>query len=156
MEIILNNLQTETLPEGLSQRITALFERVIQEEARSAEAEVGVSWVDDARMKELNLAYRGLDRSTDVLSFAMEEAVDGEPSVHAAQTTLLGDIVINVHLAKEQAEEYGHSELREFCYLALHGLLHLLGYDHEREEDRRRMRVREDELLAVFDLDRSS
>ena len=96
-------------------------------------ARVSVTLCDNAHIKRLNKSYRGIDRHTDVLSFPLYE--DGDFSdARLLGEAELGDIVISVERAKEQAEEIGHSFLREAAFLAVHSTLHLLGYDHERSE----------------------
>lgn len=98
--------------------------------ARLGDLEVGVSFVDDQEMRALNLAWRGMDRSTDVLSFS---ALEGE-AVFGAED-FLGDLVISLERASAQAREHGHSLREEVAVLVSHGLLHLLGLDHERDDD---------------------
>ena len=102
---------------------------------------VSVSFVDADEIKQLNNDYRGVDKVTDVLSFPMEE-VDGRG------VDLLGDVIICVSMAKEQAIEFGHSTEREITYLTVHSFLHLLGYDHEEDEDKSEMRLLEKEIMA--------
>jgi probable rRNA maturation factor len=104
---------------------------------RRARGEVTVALVSDARMRALNRMYRGKDYATDVLSFPAEKGRKGRPT--------LGDIVIATGVARRQARDLGHSLAVELRILSLHGLLHLLGYDHER--DRGRMRTLEQRLL---------
>ena len=99
-------------------------------------AEVSVTFTDNAYIREINKKHRGMDKHTDVLSFPMYE--DGEfDSAECAQGALLGDIVISLERAREQADELGHGFVREVAFLAIHSTLHLLGRDHERspEED---------------------
>jgi probable rRNA maturation factor len=100
------------------------------------ETEVSVTLVDNATIHELNRTYRQVDRPTDVLSFALDEAEEpaevGGPEEH-----LLGDVVISAEMAQKQAEEFGHSLERELAYLAIHSLLHLLGYDHKKQRTKR-------------------
>jgi len=105
-------------------------------------------FVDDAYIQGLNQQYRGIDAPTDVLSFAMQE---GEPFPEEGEL-ILGDVVISLETARRQASEYGHSLAREVAYLAVHGVLHLLGYDHGGEDDRRVMRNKEEEILARLNL----
>ncbi len=97
-------------------------------------SEVSITLTDDATIHKLNKKYRNIDRATDVLSFALRES--DEPEILDAEVETLGDIIISVERAKAQAEEFGHTFLREVIFLEVHGLLHLLGYDHIEDEDR--------------------
>ena len=101
-----------------------------------------VIFVDNKTIRDINREYRGIDRETDVISFALEDNED----ITFEFGRLLGDIYISVDKMKEQALEYGHSELREMAFLTLHGLLHLLGYDHMTKEDEEVM-FKEQELI---------
>lgn len=144
---------------GLEQRetMTALLYQALEEalklSGRPAEAEISLLFVDDSRIRTLNLAYRGIDAPTDVLSFALQEEMEEEPDLEFADQ-MLGDIVISLPRARAQAEEYGHSLERELIYLAVHGTLHLLGYDHEEEAAKQEMRRREEEVMAALSLER--
>lgn len=135
-----------------------MLNQAIQEAIRRSdgpeEAEVSLMLVDDQRIHALNLEYRGVDRPTDVLSFALQEETEEEPDLEF-EDDLLGDIVISAERAREQAEEYGHSFERELVYLAVHGTLHLLGYDHEEEQDKLEMRNKEEEVMAKLGLERT-
>ena len=104
----------------------------------AADAEVSVTLTDDAHIHVLNRTYRSIDRPTDVLSFALMESEEPE-IVGAKQHEVLGDLVISLERAQAQAEEYGHSALRELSFLTVHGMLHLLGYDHIEEGERLEM-----------------
>lgn len=118
-------------------------------------AELSVTFVTNERIQEINREYRDKDRPTDVISFAMEEMGEGEmPLVGADLPRVLGDIIISTAKAREQAAEYGHSFQREIGFLTIHGFLHLLGYDHENEEDEKNMFSRQKELLDEFGLQR--
>lgn len=119
----------------------------------SVRGEVSLALVGDARMRSLNRRFRGVDRTTDVLSFPADPRPadpPARPPAHPPATTsglpLVGDIVIALGLAERQARTAGHSLQTELRVLALHGLLHLAGYDHERADDRGRMRRVEDRL----------
>ena len=103
--------------------------------------ELSVIFVDDQRIHEINKEYRKIDRSTDVISFALEDRE-------------IGDIFISIDHAKMQAEEYGHSFYREMCFLFTHGLLHLLGFDHMNEEDEKVMFSRQKEILNALNIER--
>lgn len=106
--------------------------------------------VDNNRIQEINREYRNKDAVTDVISFAFEEVDD----VSYDNMRFLGEIYISYERCKEQASDFGHSIKREFCYLAVHGLLHLLGYDHMIEEDKKVMRALEEEILNEYDIKR--
>ena len=106
--------------------------------------------VDNKKIQEINRDYRDKDAVTDVISFAFEEVKD----VKYKNVRFLGEIYISYERCKEQAAEYGHSVKREFCYLGVHGLLHLLGYDHMNEEDKKVMRALEEEILNEYDITR--
>ena len=107
--------------------------------------------VDNNYIHELNKNYRGIDRETDVITFALE---DDESLVVGSDERILGDIYISIDKARSQAEEYGHSFMREICFLAVHGFYHLLGYDHMNEEDKKVMRSLEEEILNEYDITR--
>ena len=109
-------------------------------------AELSVTLTDDEHIHALNKKFRGIDRATDVLSFAFRESE--EPEVLGADFEILGDVIISLERAKIQAEEFGHSFLREVIFLEVHGLLHLLGYDHVEEAERLEM---EEEQRFVMD-----
>ncbi|MDO5301715.1 MAG: rRNA maturation RNase YbeY [Tissierellia bacterium] len=105
--------------------------------------ELSLTFVDGEEIQRLNREYRGVDAITDVLSFPLMEEHE--------ELLSLGDVVINTQRLKEQAEEYGHGYRRELLYLSLHSLLHLYGYDHQEEEEKREMRALEEELLEAFE-----
>ncbi|NLZ53751.1 MAG: rRNA maturation RNase YbeY [Thermoanaerobacteraceae bacterium] len=128
---------------------TALYvERV------SKNVEVSIALVDDNYIQKLNNQYRHLEAPTDVLSFAMRETAHEEDSLNFSEEELLGDVVISLQRAKMQAAEYGHSFEREVGFLVVHGILHLLGYDHELDEEKTVMRQKEEEILKIMDLTR--
>lgn len=106
--------------------------------------------VDEEKIHELNKEYRGIDRPTDVITFALEDTED----IVYEDFRLLGDIYICLEKVYEQAEEYGHSVLRELSFLTVHGFLHLLGYDHMTEEDEKVMFKRQEEILDGFGIKR--
>lgn len=111
---------------------------------------ISVVIVDKDRIHEINKTYRNVDKVTDVISFAFEDNAGITPD----GLRILGEIYLCMDKAKEQAVEYGHSNKREICYLVIHGLLHLLGYDHEKEEDKKKMRTKEEEILELYDANR--
>jgi probable rRNA maturation factor len=119
--------------------------------------EVSVLICADDRIQELNREWRGVDAPTDVLSFALEEFAVDEPQREVAEgePCLLGDIVISWPRAQAQAAAYGHSVERETAFLAVHGALHLLGYDHAEEGEAREMERAAEEILAGLGLARA-
>ncbi|MGL5514018.1 MAG: rRNA maturation RNase YbeY [Sporomusa sp.] len=119
------------------------------------QAEVSVVLADDEYIRQLNRQYRGKDMPTDVLSFAMNEqgADDSEPDITDAPNDLeilLGDIIISLETTARQAKEFSHSLERELAYLTIHGMLHLLGYDHEEQQDKLEMRKEEEHVLSLL------
>lgn len=127
------------------------------EKEEVGEAEVSVTFVTDEMIREINREYRGKDSATDVISFAMEEMGEDEPEILGADDTrMLGDIIISLERAKEQAEEYGHTYERELGFLAVHGFLHLLGYDHMNKTDEKEMFGRQEEILATLGITRDA
>ena len=136
LNIITENIQDKI---AITEELADLVQRTIAETLRSEDidfdCEVSLTYTDNEGIRELNREHRNKDAATDVLSFPMfdpdvEEiyALDGAPAE-------LGDIVISLERAKQQAEEFGHSFERETAFLCVHSVLHLLGYDHERSED---------------------
>lgn len=118
-------------------------------------SEVSVTFVTNERIQEINREYRDKDQPTDVISFAMEELGEDEIALNGVDLPrVLGDIIISVPKTKEQAIEYGHSFSRELGFLAVHSLLHLLGYDHMTEEDEKVMFGLQKEILDEYGLKR--
>ena len=115
-------------------------------------SELSVTLTDDKNIHELNKKYRGVDSPTDVLSFAFRESA--EPEILDSEIEILGDIIISLERAKIQAENFGHSYLREVIFLTVHGLLHLLGYDHIEEDDRIEMEREQDYIMAQLGIGR--
>lgn len=115
--------------------------------------EVSIVLADDKYIHVLNRQYRDKDCPTDVLSFALNEG--DEPEIFdGPEEVLLGDIIISLETAARQAEEYGHSLERELSYLTVHGILHLLGYDHMTEEEKKDMRQEEEYVLSLLGIQR--
>ncbi len=153
--IIISNLQDKIdITEELKALIIKAANTVLSMEKVSDNVEVSIALVDDIYIQKLNHQYRNINAPTDVLSFAMRETVEGENSLNVYEEELLGDVVISLERAKSQALEYGHSFQREVGFLVVHGILHLLGYDHESEEEKVVMRQKEEEILKTIDLTR--
>jgi probable rRNA maturation factor len=147
--------ETENLKEDELSIIEKLLQYAASSEEVPSEAELSVTFMDNGRIQEINREYRNKDQPTDVISFAMEELGEGEMMILGEDIPKhLGDIIISIPKAKEQAEEYGHSFIRELGFLAVHGFLHLLGYDHMNEEDEKKMFSRQEHILEEYGLNR--
>lgn len=147
--------ETEEVKEEYVNLIREILGKAAQMEKIEDGAELSVTFVDNERIREINRDYRDKDQPTDVISFAMEEMGEGEMEIVGVEMPrMLGDLIISIPRAIEQAEEYGHSFDRELGFLALHGFLHLLGYDHMTEEDEKEMFGRQKEILEAFGLGR--
>lgn len=109
-----------------------------------------ITFIDDELMHEINLKYRGIDRTTDVISFAFNDQEDN----FVSEINVLGDIFVSIPKMKAQALEYGHSEKRELSFLVIHGLLHLLGYDHMNPEDEKVMFGLQEEVLSLAGIEK--
>lgn len=154
MQIEISNQQEKmTVTQAIEDRIIEVLEETARVHEVDDLAEVSLMFTDDETIHEMNREYRGIDRPTDVLSFALEEGEE-EEIYGGPEENLLGDIIISVETAARQAEEYGHSVEREMAFLALHGMLHLLGYDHMEEEERQQMRAQEEAILASLGITR--
>lgn len=125
-----------------------IAESEYREEYKNSDYYVSVLITTDDKVQEINRTYRKKDSPTDVISFAYNETENIGP------VNIIGDIVISMDQVKEQAREYGHSAEREFYYVLCHGMLHLLGYDHIEEEERKIMRKKEEEILKKFSYSR--
>lgn len=149
MELLIDNRQDKY---KVKKELVELLEKAIKAcllyENWDADYEVSLSLVDNNEIRELNHTYRGKDYATDVLSFPLVE----EDQVIDMEEKLLGDIVISVEKAAEQAEEYGHSFEREMGFLVVHSMFHLMGYDHDAEDTTKDMRSREEAVLSSLNL----
>ena len=152
MIINFNNLRDKNLKE----KITQIFELALKETYNKNNIAVGVTVVGKKTIRELNLEHRNVDRVTDVLSFPMLENFELKSQIMQDESTQteLGDIVICKSRAIEQAKEYGHSIERELCFLALHGFLHVLGYDHIKKEDELVMFPLQEKILNKAHMER--
>lgn len=129
--------------------LKALLQNVCQDEKLDS-GEFNVIIVDSNKIRELNKEYRNIDRVTDVISFALED----DDTFNLEDYRVLGDIYICLEQALKQAEDYGHSFKRELSFLAIHGLLHLLGYDHMSEEEEKIMFKKQEEVLSHYGIER--
>ena len=137
--------------------IKTVVETVLKEEKVIQDLEVYITLTHNDNIKKINAEHRNIDKPTDVLSFPMFERdeIPGLKEKNEQVEKMLGDIIVSVEKVREQAEEYGHSFERELAYLVTHGMLHLLGYDHMIEEEKVIMRKREEEILAILDIQRA-
>jgi len=138
MNVIISNYPEQlTFPQEIIDNVTTAAETVGHLYGVE-NGEVSITLTNNDYIHQLNKQYRGIDRPTDVLSFALNESeepeIDDGPDVN-----ILGDLIISVERAEEQAADYGHSVRREMAFLTVHGMLHLLGYDHMEEADRLEM-----------------
>ncbi|HPZ00758.1 MAG TPA: rRNA maturation RNase YbeY [Clostridiales bacterium] len=152
--IITDSQNAVKVPKGLRLLIRRCCTAVLVCENFESDAEVSVTIVDDEQIQKLNAKYRNIDKPTDVLSFPL--GVEGEYDVNLdTGEAQLGDIVLSLERAMEQAERYGHSLDREVGYLTVHSMLHLLGYDHESGGlELVRMREHEERVLSELGLRR--
>lgn len=133
-----------------------IYEAIFDELARktlkllkkSTRVAIEVNFVDDPAIHAINRDYRHVDRPTDVISFAFDDAVAGEVAIRGGPVHDLGVIIISIDRALAQAKDYGHSEKREIAFLFVHGLLHLLGYDHGSSEEEKVMFGLQDRILG--------
>lgn len=144
MEVYYDDRQEDIeITEEIKNLIEKSIAAVLKIEELDENVEVSVSFVGDEEIRRLNSDYRGIDKSTDVLSFPMDDEF-------IIDNRILGDVIINTRRVMEQAEDLGHSNERELSYLTVHSILHLLGYDHMKAEDKKEMRERE--KLAMKEL----
>lgn len=142
----------QAVSDALLTKLREAGEFLLAEEAVDVErAEISLTFVEPEEIRELNSAYRGVDSVTDVLSFPQFDAAEDFPRVGEL---CLGDVVICPERAEQQAEEYGHSTERETVYLFVHSLLHLLGYDHMEDEEKKIMRTKEEHVMKHVGLTR--
>lgn len=143
------NETTETIKDLEILKPLLEYARTI-ENLEDTELEFSVIIVDNKKIHEINKQYRGIDRPTDVISFALED----NEEITFDHYRPLGDIYISIDKVKEQAKTYGHSEKRELAFLTIHGFLHLLGYDHMNKEDEKIMFAKQEEILNGYGITR--
>lgn len=153
--IITDSQNVMKIPTGVRMLIRRCCNAVLTYENFDGSAEISVTIVDDETIREINQKHRGIDKSTDVLSFPMGE--NGVYDInHDTDAKILGDIIISIEHAYDQAEKYGHTLQREIGFLTVHSLLHLLGYDHENGGlEAVRMREKEEAVLTQMGLKRN-
>lgn len=151
IRIYFDNVQ-DKMPVGyqLKRLMRRAVEATLKYENIENDIEVSITFTDNESIRKLNAEYRNIDRATDVLSFPLE---DDAEEIGGKELIVLGDIVISLERAKEQADEFGHSFERETAFLCIHSMLHLLGYDHEKsDEDDADMRRRQREIIESIGL----
>lgn len=165
MSVLIDNRQELIrVDEALEAFTVQVVEKVLELEGCEEEYEVSISFVNNEEIRSLNEEYREIDSPTDVLSFPMmefededflsEDMQDDPDAEYIDEELALGDIVISMEKAKEQAEEYGHSFERELAFLLTHGMLHLLGYDHEDDASEKEMFKKQEAYLKVLNINR--
>lgn len=165
--IYLDNRQDKIeVNKELEETIMEIVQYTLKEEEVHIPCEISVIFVDNEEIREINNDMRHIDKVTDVLSFPMLEYEEHKvfkelyldynfsPADLNEGNLVLGDMALSLERALEQSVDYGHSFLREVCYLVVHSILHLLGYDHMEEEDKVVMRKREEEILNRFNINR--
>ena len=149
--------ETNEVKEDHIELVEKLLQHAAQVENIEDGSEVSITFVTNEAIHEINREYRDKDQPTDVISFALEEMGEGEVAIIGEGIPrVLGDIIISTDRTREQAEQFGHTFERELGFLAIHGFLHLLGYDHMNEEDEKVMFGKQDEILLSFGLGRDT
>lgn len=165
--IYIDNRQDKMpVDEDFEKKVEEVIRFALSEERVNRECEISVIFVDNSQIREINKETRNIDKETDVLSFPMLDYPKGkvykdtyenykfDASYMNEGELVLGDIVLSLEKAEEQSGEYNHSYLREACYLVVHSVLHLLGYDHMEEEEKKIMREREEVILSKLSITR--
>ena len=165
--ILIDNRQNKIdVDDNLDSVVKSVIEYTLKEEKVNVNYEISIIFVDNNEIRTLNKEFRNIDRETDVLSFPMLDypkdrvykEVYKDFSFDASYLNecrlVLGDMALSLEKAEEQSNEYGHSFIREVCYLTVHSILHLLGYDHMEEQEKLVMRSREEEILTAFNITR--
>lgn len=156
LRVIIDNQQNVMkIPTGVRMLVRRCCKAVLANEGFNESAEISVTFVDDEMIHELNKKHRNIDKSTDVLSFPMGENGEFDTNLDTG-AKILGDIIISIEHAFDQAEKYGHTLQREIGFLTVHSLLHLLGYDHENGGlEAVKMREKEEAVLTRIGLKRN-
>lgn len=162
-----NEQQKYDIDEKFQNKLIDVIDFALKKEGVDVPYEVSLLFVDNDEIREINNEYREIDRATDVLSFPQLSYPEGKVFKNVylnhkfsiseldGDLLVLGDIVLSLERAEEQRIEYGHSFFRECCYLVVHSVLHLLGYDHMEEHDKIKMREREEAILGELNITRS-
>lgn len=144
--ILIENTQVEKAPfRGYKTAICTAISKTLEWENFEGKAEVSVTLVDSEEIRRLNSEYRGVDRETDVLSFPLEEE-----EFPGQKITFLGDVIVCPKVIFSQAKDFGTSYRQEFCLMVIHSVLHLLGYDHMEEEEKKEMFCKQEKILYTL------
>lgn len=155
---VYNRQKTQEISKDIQKLIEKAVKLCVKKEGFPYPCEASVTLTDNETIQDLNREHRSIDKPTDVLSFPLIEYINGEPQIQPGDIepdsgqVFLGDIIISVEKAFEQAQSYAHSVDRELSFLAVHGILHLLGYDHETEDDEKLMFSIQEEVLNEMGL----
>lgn len=148
MTVWIDNRTEEVFSKELEQVVEKIVADSLEYEDFDRDCEISVSIVSNEEIQQINQQFRGIDSPTDVLSFPQLDFTEGEcADVNENNEIILGDIIISLEKAKEQAGEYGHSLKREIAFLTAHSMLHLMGYDHMEKEDEKEMFEKQKEIL---------
>lgn len=154
-EIIYKDIEEKTAWEKVIEKV--LKQCFKEEKMEDSKLLITITLTNPENIKKINKEYRNIDRTTDVLSFPMFEKKELEEKIKKndfEHEDVLGDIIISVEKVQEQAIEYGHSFERELSYMVVHGFYHLMGYDHIQEEDKKKMRPKEEKILSDLKIGR--
>ena len=154
-EIIYKDIEEKTAWEKVIEKV--LKQCFKEEKMEKSKLLITITLTNPENIKKINKEYRNIDRATDVLSFPMFEKEELEEKIEKndfEHEDVLGDIIISVEKVQEQAIEYGHSFERELSYMVVHGFYHLMGYDHIQEEDKKKMRPKEEKILSDLKIGR--
>lgn len=153
---IISNDEHGLLTDAQIELVESILVHAALEEEVEEPSELSVTFLTNDEIQAINREWRGKDAPTDVISFAFDEMGEDEMDfmLDEDEPRLLGDLLISVERCREQAADYGHSFERELGFLAIHGFLHLLGYDHMTSEEEAEMTVRQEQVLAHFELKR--
>lgn len=162
-----NRQEKINISEEEIEKLKSTIDFALKEEEVNVETEVSLVFVDNEEIREINRENRNIDRATDVLSFPMLDYPDGkvykdvykdgnfDETFLDGEELVIGDIVLSLERALEQSKEYNHSFEREASYLVIHSVLHLLGYDHMEEDEKKIMRSREEDILNKLNITRN-
>ena len=155
MTLLIDNRTNFELTDEIKETLEKVCLKSLQYEEFNKDCEISLSIVTNDEIHDINKQFRNIDSPTDVLSFPQLTFEEGEEAdVNENGEIVLGDIIISIDRAKEQAEEYGHSLKREVCYLALHGFLHCFGFDHIEKADEEEMTALANEIMDSLDIKR--